>query len=105
MPSVLSVLCVVGVLSVAAFVFVFVITPSGESARLTSTEKRYKAAVPRWNKFAIVEGIPIGEENFPSLVDTEGKPSKEGNRLMQRFAVFLDTMPDMTYHAWIVCLN
>ena len=98
MPSVLSDISVVAFLSVTTFVFEFVITPSSESARLTSTEKRCKATVPRWNKFAISEGIPIGEENFPSLVDTEGKPSKEGNRLMQRFAVFLDAMPDMTYN-------
>ena len=105
MPSVLSVVSVVAVLSVAAFVFVFVITPSNESTRLASTEKRYKAAVPRWNKFAIKEGITIGEENVPSLVDAEGKTSKEGNRLVQHFAVFLDTMPDMTYNAWIVCFN
>ena len=83
MPSVLSVISVVALLSVAAFVCVFVITPSSESTRLTSTEKRYKAAVPRWNKFAVSEGIPIGEQNFPSLVDEEGKPSKEGNRLMK----------------------
>ena len=72
---------------------------------MTSTEKRHKAAVPRWNLFAAKEGIATGDENFLSLVDEEGKPTKEGNQLMQRFAVCLNDMSDMTYNVWIVCFN
>ena len=105
MPSVLSVIAIIAVVSAAAFVFAFILVPSGGASRLTSTEKRYKAAVPRWNAFAAEEGILTGEDNFPSLVDQDGKPTKEGNRLMQRFAVHLDGASDMTYNIWIVCLN
>ena len=96
MPSILSVISLIAVLSTAAFVFALVVVPSGESVSLPSTKKRYKASFLRWNIFVVEEAIMTGEEKFPSLLDVEEKPSKEDNLLMQRFDALPDAMPDIT---------
>ena len=61
MPAVLSVITFMIVVSAAAFLFAFVVMPNVNPGRMTSTEKWYKAAVPRWNMFTAEEGLPTGE--------------------------------------------
>ena len=76
MSSILSIITVIVILYVYAFALSFVVIPSSESKRLTSTEKQHKASIPIWNLLAVEEGIPTKEENVPILVGGKGKPVK-----------------------------
>ena len=71
----------------------------------SSTRKRCKSTVKRWNLFAAKEKLTLGEENFPSLVDDEGQPTKESRKLLQRWAQYLDSNSDMTHSIWSTSLN
>ena len=91
--------------STIGLILAFIAMGNDDTDLRSSTAKRHKSALPRWNSFAAEEGIPSGEENFPCLVDDEGRPTKSANKMMQRFASFIDKMSDMTYDVWIVGLN
>ena len=96
MSDALSIISFITVVSDSTFVFALIMERSGSESRLASTEKRCKAAIPRWNLIAAEQGIPKRKYNFPTLVEEEGKPTKQGNRLMKYFAEFLDGMSGMT---------
>ena len=77
MPSLIA------VLALLAIAIAFVIRGDWDANDENRTRKRYKSTGPRWNLFAVKEGLAQGEDNFPNLVDGEGQPTKDSRQLPQ----------------------